>query len=81
MAVYASESGANIRVKLVWINATGGTECGYYVMKFMKEIGYEGVEILDNDNVGKGVEEYSAADMDDIREDWTTYAVNSIFKL
>ncbi|KAJ0801189.1 putative Ulp1 peptidase [Helianthus annuus] len=57
-AVYASESGANIRVKLVWINARcprqpGGTECGYYVMKFMKEIAYEGVEILDNDNVGK----------------------------
>ncbi|KAJ0911742.1 hypothetical protein HanRHA438_Chr06g0266551 [Helianthus annuus] len=41
----------------------------------------EGVEILDNDNVGKGVEEYSAADMDGIREDWSTYAVNSIFKL
>ncbi|KAJ0603690.1 putative papain-like cysteine peptidase superfamily [Helianthus annuus] len=86
MAVYASESGANIRVKLVWINARcphqpGGTECGYYVMKFMKEIAYEGVEILDNDNAGKGVEEYSAADMDDIREDWSTYAVNSIFKL
>ncbi|KAJ0896526.1 putative Ulp1 protease family catalytic domain, papain-like cysteine peptidase superfamily [Helianthus annuus] len=82
MAVYASESGANIRVKLVWINARpGGTECGYYVMKFMKEIAYEGVEILDNDNVGKGVEEYSAADMDGIREDWSTYAVNSIFKL
>ncbi|KAM0049484.1 putative papain-like cysteine peptidase superfamily [Helianthus debilis subsp. tardiflorus] len=85
MAVYALESGANIRVKLVWINARcprqpGGTECGYYVMKFMKEIAYEGVEILDNDNVGKGVEEYSAADMDGIREDWSTYAVNSIFR-
>ncbi|KAJ0930356.1 putative papain-like cysteine peptidase superfamily [Helianthus annuus] len=60
MAVYASESGANIRVKLVWINARcprqpGGTECGYYVMKFMKEIAYEGVEILDNDNVSLGI--------------------------
>ncbi|KAJ0891705.1 hypothetical protein HanPSC8_Chr09g0357201 [Helianthus annuus] len=50
-------------------------------MKFMKEIAYEGVEILHNDNVGKGVEEYSAADMDGIHEDWSTYAVNSIFKL
>ncbi|KAM0050681.1 hypothetical protein Hdeb2414_s0007g00226681 [Helianthus debilis subsp. tardiflorus] len=50
-------------------------------MKFMKDIAYEGVEILDNDNVGKGVEEYSVADMDGIREDWSTYAVNSIFKL
>ncbi|MFS7999214.1 hypothetical protein Hanom_Chr12g01163401 [Helianthus anomalus] len=44
----------------------GGTECSYYVMKFMKEIAYEGVEILDNDNVGKRVEEYSAADIDGI---------------
>ncbi|KAF5799770.1 hypothetical protein HanXRQr2_Chr07g0308341 [Helianthus annuus] len=50
------------------------------LMKFMKEIAYDGVEILDNDNVGKGVEEYSAADMDGIREDWSTYAVTSIFK-
>ncbi|KAF5792274.1 putative papain-like cysteine peptidase superfamily [Helianthus annuus] len=86
MAMYASQSGANIRVKLIWINARcprqpGGTECGYYVMNFMKEIAYEAVEILDNDNVGKGVEEYSAADMDGICEDWSTYAVNSIFKL
>ncbi|MFS8007750.1 putative papain-like cysteine peptidase superfamily [Helianthus anomalus] len=47
----------------------GGTECGYYVMKFMKEIAYGGVEILDNDNIGKGVEEYSATDMDGICED------------
>ncbi|MFS7928331.1 hypothetical protein Hanom_Chr04g00319511 [Helianthus anomalus] len=49
-------------------------------MKFMKEIAYEGVEILDNDNVGKGVDEYSAADIDGIREDWSTCAVTSIFK-
>ncbi|KAJ0765612.1 hypothetical protein HanPI659440_Chr08g0305441 [Helianthus annuus] len=49
-------------------------------MKFIKEIAYDGVEVLDNDNVGKGVEEYSAADMDDIRENWLTYAVTSIFK-
>ncbi|KAJ0643672.1 putative papain-like cysteine peptidase superfamily [Helianthus annuus] len=60
MVVYASQSGVNIRVKLIWINArcsrqSGGTECGYYVMKFMKEITYKGVEILDNDNVGKEV--------------------------
>ncbi|KAM0045113.1 putative papain-like cysteine peptidase superfamily [Helianthus debilis subsp. tardiflorus] len=58
MAVYASRSGANIRVKFIWINARcprqlGGTECGYYVMKFMREIAYEGVEILNNDNVRK----------------------------
>ncbi|KAJ0702086.1 hypothetical protein HanPI659440_Chr14g0525391 [Helianthus annuus] len=50
-------------------------------MKLIKEIAYEGLEIFDNNNIGKGVEEYSAADMDDIREDCLTYAVNSIFKL
>ncbi|KAJ0780224.1 hypothetical protein HanPI659440_Chr06g0235201 [Helianthus annuus] len=44
----------------------------------MKEIAYEGVEILDNDNIVEGVEEYSNAD--DIREDWLTSAVTSIFK-
>ncbi|KAJ0434480.1 hypothetical protein HanIR_Chr17g0882151 [Helianthus annuus] len=42
------------------------------LMKFMKEIAY--------DEVGKGVEDYSAADMDGIREDLSTYAVTSIFK-
>ncbi|MFS7937377.1 hypothetical protein Hanom_Chr05g00426841 [Helianthus anomalus] len=56
MIVYASRSCANIRVKLIWNNARcpcqlEGIECGSYVMKFMKEIAYEGVEILDNDNV------------------------------
>ncbi|KAJ0480154.1 putative papain-like cysteine peptidase superfamily [Helianthus annuus] len=74
MIVYASRGGANIRVKLIGINAKcpcqpGGTECGYYVIKFMKDIAYERVEILDNDNIGKGVEEYLATDMDGIRED------------
>ncbi|MFS8022337.1 hypothetical protein Hanom_Chr16g01438301 [Helianthus anomalus] len=42
-------------------------------MKYMKEIAYEGVEIVENDN------EYPAADMDYIREDCSTYAV--IFRL
>ncbi|KAJ0439001.1 hypothetical protein HanHA300_Chr16g0620381 [Helianthus annuus] len=44
-------------------------------MEFMKEITYQGVEILENDN-----EEYSIADMDGIHEGWSTYAVTSIFK-
>ncbi|KAJ0539381.1 hypothetical protein HanHA300_Chr08g0285651 [Helianthus annuus] len=84
MAMYIAQTGFNIRVKLIWINARsprkpGGTECGYYVMKFMKDIAYAEVEILDNNNVGEGVEEYSAADndMDDICEYWLTYAVTS----
>ncbi|KAJ0829057.1 hypothetical protein HanLR1_Chr00c0043g0698701 [Helianthus annuus] len=52
------------------------------MMKFMRERerACKGVEILDNDNVREGVVEYSAADMDVIREDWTTYATTFIFK-
>ncbi|MFS7938188.1 hypothetical protein Hanom_Chr05g00436451 [Helianthus anomalus] len=46
----------------------------------MKEIAYEGIEILDNDNVDEGVEECSDVDMDDIRKYRSTYAVTSIFK-
>ncbi|KAJ0433817.1 hypothetical protein HanIR_Chr17g0874461 [Helianthus annuus] len=51
MAVYASRSGANIWVKLIWINARcprqpGGTECSCYVMRFMKEIAYEELKYL-----------------------------------
>ncbi|MFS8014620.1 hypothetical protein Hanom_Chr15g01346661 [Helianthus anomalus] len=46
----------------------------------MKEIAYAGVKILDNDNVDEGLEEYLDADRDDIRKDWSTYAVTSIFK-
>ncbi|KAJ0548636.1 hypothetical protein HanRHA438_Chr00c56g0859351 [Helianthus annuus] len=58
MAVYVGRGGANIRIKLNLVNARcssllRGTKCGYYVIRFMKEIAYEGVEILDNDNVGK----------------------------
>ncbi|MFS7948865.1 hypothetical protein Hanom_Chr06g00564861 [Helianthus anomalus] len=48
-------------------------------MKFMKEMTYERVEILNNDNVG-GVEEYSTTDIDGIHEDWSSYATTSIFK-
>ncbi|KAF5789091.1 hypothetical protein HanXRQr2_Chr09g0366771 [Helianthus annuus] len=43
-------------------------------MTFMKEIAYEGVEILDNDNLN------TRADIDSICEDWSTYVATSIFK-
>ncbi|MFS7986189.1 hypothetical protein Hanom_Chr11g01007461 [Helianthus anomalus] len=55
-------------------NGDTDTECDYYVMKFMKEIAYEGVEILDNDNL----KEYSVVDIDGICEDRSTCAVTSI---
>ncbi|MFS7976729.1 hypothetical protein Hanom_Chr10g00895841 [Helianthus anomalus] len=58
----------------------GGTQCDYYVMNFMIEIAYERVEILvNNDNVGERVEEYLAIDMDDIHEEWSSYAATFIF--
>ncbi|KAJ0780375.1 hypothetical protein HanPI659440_Chr06g0236901 [Helianthus annuus] len=50
------------------------------MMKFIRERACKGVEILDNGDVREGVAEYSAADMDDIREDWPTYATTFIFK-
>ncbi|MFS7941630.1 hypothetical protein Hanom_Chr06g00478541 [Helianthus anomalus] len=55
-------------------------ECGYYVMKFMKEMAYEGADILNNDNVREGVDEYLDVDvdvdmdMDGIRDQWSSYA-------
>ncbi|KAE8725764.1 hypothetical protein F3Y22_tig00008146pilonHSYRG00173 [Hibiscus syriacus] len=43
MILYTAQSGSNKRVSLNWINVlclrqSGGTECGYYVCKFLKEI-------------------------------------------
>ncbi|MFS7940554.1 hypothetical protein Hanom_Chr05g00465841 [Helianthus anomalus] len=46
-------------------------------MNFMMEIAFERVEIPVNDN---RVEEYLAMDMDDIREEWPSYAAIFIFK-
>ncbi|KAE8654346.1 putative 26S proteasome non-ATPase regulatory subunit 3 [Hibiscus syriacus] len=48
---------------------SGGTECGYYVCKFMKEIVENGLELLANKNVGDGNEEYTDDDIDDIRKE------------
>ncbi|KAE8707319.1 putative 26S proteasome non-ATPase regulatory subunit 3 [Hibiscus syriacus] len=49
---------------------SGGTESGYYVCKFMKEIIENGLEVLVNKNVGDGKEEYIDDDIDDIRKEW-----------
>ncbi|CAH1449235.1 unnamed protein product [Lactuca virosa] len=56
MVLYATQSGSNKRVKLNWVNVTcpvqpGATECGYYMLRFMKEIVEEGIEVLVKDNV------------------------------
>ncbi|KAJ0804500.1 putative Ulp1 protease family catalytic domain, papain-like cysteine peptidase superfamily [Helianthus annuus] len=52
MALYAIQSVNWVKAKCPY--QTGGTECGYYVLKFMKEVVEEGIEILANDNVGEG---------------------------
>ncbi|KAJ0428103.1 putative Ulp1 protease family catalytic domain, papain-like cysteine peptidase superfamily [Helianthus annuus] len=49
MALYAIQSVNWVKAKCPY--QTGGTECGYYVLKFMKEVVEEGIEILANDNV------------------------------
>ncbi|KAE8701949.1 hypothetical protein F3Y22_tig00110503pilonHSYRG00256 [Hibiscus syriacus] len=49
---------------------SGGTECGYYVCTFMKEIVENGLQVLVNKNVGDGKEEYTDDDIDDIRKEW-----------
>ncbi|KAI7750443.1 hypothetical protein M8C21_004696, partial [Ambrosia artemisiifolia] len=53
MTVYVAQNGTCKRFKLRWVNTKcprqpGITECGYYVMKFMKEIVMDGLGILDN---------------------------------
>ncbi|KAI3516150.1 hypothetical protein L1887_15061 [Cichorium endivia] len=85
MVLYAAQSGSNKRVKLNWVNATcprqpGNTECGYYTLKFMKEIVEEGVEVLIDNNVGSGKVHYTDADIDEIREEWASFVTNFIFR-
>nr|KAJ0199667.1 hypothetical protein LSAT_V11C600323100 [Lactuca sativa] len=59
MVLYTTQSGSNKRVKLNWVNVMcpvqpGSTECGYYMLRFMKEIVEEGIEVLVKDNIGDG---------------------------
>nr|KAJ0204009.1 hypothetical protein LSAT_V11C500263220 [Lactuca sativa] len=51
MVLYTTQSGSNKRVKLNWCPVQpGATECGYYMLRFMKEIVEEGIEVLVKDN-------------------------------
>ncbi|KAE8661113.1 hypothetical protein F3Y22_tig00116939pilonHSYRG00277 [Hibiscus syriacus] len=61
MKLYTAQSGTNKK--------SGGTECGYYVCKFMKKIVENGLEVLVNKNVGDGKEEYMDDDIDDISKE------------
>ncbi|MFS8034524.1 hypothetical protein Hanom_Chr17g01582161 [Helianthus anomalus] len=59
---------------------TGCTECGYYVLKYMKEVVEEGIEILANDNVMRGKAVYTDEDIDGIREGCLSYGAAFVFK-
>nr|KAJ0198840.1 hypothetical protein LSAT_V11C600316760 [Lactuca sativa] len=81
MVLYTTQSGSNKRVKLNWVNVTcpvqpGSTECGYYMLRFMKEIVEEGIEVL----IGDGKAEYTTADIDEIREEWSTFVTGFIYR-
>ncbi|KAK9057621.1 hypothetical protein SSX86_022457 [Deinandra increscens subsp. villosa] len=85
IGLYNVQSGSKKMIKLKWVNSKcpiqpGSTECGYYVLKFMKEIVQQGVEVLENDNIGGDTNEYTDADFDEIREEWATYVSNFIFR-
>ncbi|CAI9276860.1 unnamed protein product [Lactuca saligna] len=85
MVLYTTQSGSNKRVKLNWVNVTcpvqpGSTECGYYMLRFMKEIVEEGIEVLVKDNIGDGKVEYTTADIDEIREEWSTFVTGFIYR-
>ncbi|KAM0063468.1 hypothetical protein Hdeb2414_s0003g00091221 [Helianthus debilis subsp. tardiflorus] len=78
LALYATQSINWVKSKCP--NLTGGTECGYYVLKFMKEVVEEGIEILANDNVGEGKVVYTDGDIDGIREGCSSYGATFVFK-
>ncbi|CAH1421534.1 unnamed protein product [Lactuca virosa] len=85
MVLYATQSGSNKRVKLNWVNVTcpvqpGATECGYYMLRFMKEIVEEGIEVLVKDNIGDGKVEYTTDDIDEIREEWSEFVTCFIYR-
>ncbi|KAK9056189.1 hypothetical protein SSX86_027278 [Deinandra increscens subsp. villosa] len=85
IGLYDVQSGSKKMTKLNWVNSRcpcqpGSTECGYYMLKFMKEIVQQGFEVLENDNIGGNRNEYTNDDFDEIREEWATYVANFIFR-
>ncbi|XP_076916954.1 uncharacterized protein LOC143576826 [Bidens hawaiensis] len=85
MIMYAVKTGANMLIKVNWVNnkcptQPGSIECGYYILNFMKEIVRDGLDILVNNNVGGGKEVYTDADLDAVREEWASYAVQFVFR-
>ncbi|KAI3707988.1 hypothetical protein L2E82_36971 [Cichorium intybus] len=83
LSLYAMQSGSKKRVNIKWINVLcplqpGDTECGYYVLKFMKAVVDEGLQVLNNNFWGKNG--YTNAELDDLREEWATYVTTFIYQ-
>ncbi|CAI9303092.1 unnamed protein product [Lactuca saligna] len=76
MVLYTTQSGSNTRCP----TQSGSTECGYHMLRFMKEIVEEGIEVLVKDNIGDGKAEYTTADIDEIREEWSTFVTGFIYR-
>ncbi|KAL4585430.1 hypothetical protein LXL04_010051 [Taraxacum kok-saghyz] len=55
----------------------GIMECGYYVLKFMKAIVDEGLEVLTNNFWAKVT--YTDAELDIVREEWCSYVTNFVY--
>ncbi|KAL4566981.1 hypothetical protein LXL04_022551 [Taraxacum kok-saghyz] len=80
LSICARKSGSN-QTSLKWINVEcpvqlGITECRYYVLKFMKAIVDEGLEVLTN-NFWENVT-YTDAELDMVREEWCSYVTNFV---
>nr|KAJ0203551.1 hypothetical protein LSAT_V11C500263940 [Lactuca sativa] len=46
----------------------------------MKEIVEEGIKVLVKDNIGDGKAEYTTVDIDEIREEWSTFVTSFIYR-
>ncbi|XP_057791276.1 uncharacterized protein LOC131008412 [Salvia miltiorrhiza] len=57
------------------------SQCGFYVMKFMKEIvgRYELNAYTSLSSMFKNVKTYTGAEIDDIREEWATFVIKHVF--
>nr|KAJ0207771.1 hypothetical protein LSAT_V11C500246210 [Lactuca sativa] len=76
MVLYTTQSGSNKRCPV----QPGSTECGYYMLRFMKEIVEEGIEVLVKDNIGDDKAENTTADIKEIREEWSTFVTGFIYR-
>nr|KAJ0213064.1 hypothetical protein LSAT_V11C400169560 [Lactuca sativa] len=85
MVLYTTQSGSNKRVKQNWVNVMcpvqpGYTECGYYMLRFIKGILEEGIEVLVKDNLKDGKVEYTTDVIDEIHEELSEFVTGFIYR-